>query len=141
MKLVAALEGFQPKPYRDHSGLIFIGFGHRLTAEEAAGPYKDGITRDQAMNLLEEDLRPLGDYVDKVVKVDISPDQRDALVAVVWNIGKRRFERTILVRLNAGDYAGVPEEFAKLNRSSDPNGIIMRRAAEAKLWSRPPVPK
>ncbi len=142
-KLVAALVGFQPAPYHDSSGTFDIGFGHMISAEEAENRYKGGITREEAMTLLDQDLQPSRDYIDKVVKVKLSPDQKDALVALVWNIGPFNFgHSTLLSRLNAGDYKSVAQEFSKWNhRNGAPlPGLTIAREAEAKLWARDAPP-
>lgn len=63
-------------------------------------------------------------------------------MSFTFNVGEHAFETsTLLKRLNAGDFAGVPEELARWNkvtingRKVVSNGLTRRRAREAKLFA------
>lgn len=62
--------------------------------------------------------------------------QFDALVSFHYNTGAIA-RATLTTRHNAGDYTGAKAEFARWNRAGGRvlNGLIARRAAEARLYS------
>jgi GH24 family phage-related lysozyme (muramidase) len=49
---IAAQEGFRASVYADAAGHPTVGYGHRLLPDEE---YPDGVTRDAALALLEQD--------------------------------------------------------------------------------------
>ena len=59
---IAAIEGWEGcelSVYKDLNGFPTIGYGHKLTSEEIAdGVYADGITQEQAYDLMTADLLP-----------------------------------------------------------------------------------
>lgn len=100
------------------------------------------ITSAQADALFLEDLKKYEDAVNRLVKVDLTQNQFDALVSFVYNLGETAFAKsTLLKRLNAGQYAGVPEQFVRWNKARVKGklvplrGLTRRRAAEAALFS------
>ena len=119
-------------------GTLTIGSGH-------TGPdVKPGmtITEGQADRLLDKDLDRFEAAVDRLVKVPLSDNQFGALVSFAFNVGIAAFERSTLLRkLNAGDYAAVPVELARWNKTTiagnkvTSKGLANRRAAEAGLWA------
>jgi lysozyme len=68
--------------------------------------------------------------------------QKDALIALAFNIGDKAFlGSTVMRRINAGDLAGVPEAFRMWNKETIEGrkvvnqGLVNRREAEIKLWN------
>lgn len=132
--LIQAWEGFSPTVYRDAAGLPTIGYGHLLTKGET---YPQGITRMQALALLDKDMRTAVTAVDKGVTVPTTDNQRAALISLAFNIGAGAFGRsTLLRRLNAGDAAGAADQFAAWNKAGGRviQGLVNRRAAEKQLF-------
>ncbi len=87
-KLMAQLvrhEGIELKPYRCSAGALTIGVGHNLDDL--------GLTRHQAMSLLEDDIkrirREMGAYYQWFYALD--PVRRDALTNMAFNLGLTRF--------------------------------------------------
>ncbi len=147
-EITAKHEGFtsttQKLPDGNHS---IIGFGHYLNENEAkTGVVKigdrvvdinSGLSKDDAMQLLKQDMRPFYAAVDRLVKVPLSPSQRDTLADLTFNIGAGRLARSsLLEKLNRGDYAAVPDELMKLTKLAGREfpGLKERREEEAKLW-------
>ena len=88
--------------------------------------------------MLAEDLEEFEDYVESYVKVELSQNQFDALVAWTFNLGPGNLsESTMLKKLNEGDYAAVPDEMRRWNKAGGEvlNGLVRRRDAEAELFS------
>ncbi len=124
---------------RDSTGAWVIGYGHRKTAE--AG---QTITQADADVLLEEDLAEVEGAVSKAVTVPLNANEYSALVSLAFNIGPKRFAKSLLVkRLNAGDRVNAAQAFfwwAKARvggRAEMIPGLMSRRAAEAALFLTP----
>ena len=100
--------------------------------------FLEGITQDQALDLLEQDLRIAERAVNDSVKVPLNQNQFDALVSFVFNVGTGAFRNSTLLRmLNEGQYDQVPNQMRRWNRSGNRivNGLINRREKEIKLWN------
>jgi len=114
-------------------GTLTIGHGH--TGHAAIPGNK--ITRDEAEELLQQDLRWAEQAVASAVDVYLRQVQFDALVSFVYNVGGANFRRsTLLKRLNQGkDYAAA-EEFDRwvFSKGKRLAGLERRRAAERELF-------
>jgi GH24 family phage-related lysozyme (muramidase) len=138
--LVSEFEGFHSTPYQDVAGVWTIGFGHT----QGVGPDTPPITIERARVLLGEDLKDVNAEIDRLVKVPLSADQREALVDFAWNVGIRAFAGSSALHvLNAGEYEKLPERLrvwtlrstnGKL--STDP-GLVHRRERDIEVWNRP----
>lgn len=134
LALVKLSEGFRDMVYLDVAGIPTIGYGHRLLHGEQ---FLNGIDEALGTTLLREDIAWAERAVSAMVKVPLTPEQFDALVDFVYNIGAGVFQRsTLLILLNQGKYAAVPAELAKYDRAGGKVcvGLEARREAESKLW-------
>lgn len=136
--LVREYEGFRAEAYLCPAGVWTIGYGH--TAGVKRG---DRVTQEQAEALLTRDLSLAAAVVERLITAPLSDNQLAALASFVFNLGHGALAAsTLRKRLNAGDYASVPEELAKWVMAKDPAtglrrrlpGLVKRRAAEAALW-------
>ncbi|PCK86338.1 lysozyme [Rhizobium sophoriradicis] len=121
-------------------GTATQGYGHTGPDVYPGAP---DITEAQALAWLRKDLDPCERAVATSVKVDLTDNQFGALVMFTFNAGVRAFKSsTLLKKLNAGNYAAVPGELAKWNKTTIDgkkvvsNGLVNRRAAEAGLWAK-----
>ena len=134
LALIKRFEGFSATEYLCSAGKRTIGYGHLLADGEN---YPEGITEERAEELLRDDVAEAEDAVIRLVDVPLSPNQFDALVSFVFNVGSENFRRsTLLRRLNVGDYAAVPDQlmrwvYAGRKLSA---GLMRRREAEAELF-------
>ena len=146
-KLLAEWEGIELRVYRDVAGLPTIGVGHLLTKDELASgkikilgvpaQYADGLTAQQALDLLAQDLRPAADAVTSSVKVPLTQNQFDALVAFAFNIGVEAFkDSTLLKLLNQSQYSEVPAQMRRWVHAGNQvvRGLQARRENEVALW-------
>jgi lysozyme len=127
-------EGFSAKPYRDPAGVWTIGYGsthdqlgHPITAHTPA------ITKVIAEGLMRRDLTKAAIEVSADVHVPMTKEERAALIDFVYNVGIGAFKASTLLRkLNAGDYHGAADEFARWDQAGGHvlAGLIRRRAAE-----------
>ena len=136
LELIKAHEGLRLSAYRDSGGKLTIGYGH--TGDVQAS---DVISAHQADALLEVDVASVEAAVRRLVRVPLTQGQFDALVSFVFNLGPGRLaESTLLVKLNAGDYAGAAKEFDRWTKGTFRGkkqslpGLIRRRAAERALF-------
>jgi lysozyme len=135
LDLLKKSEGFRDRIYADVAGFRTIGFGHRLAPSEA---YPTGITLPQGESILAHDLAIAEAAVERLVKVQLTQGQFDALVDFVFNLGAGRLATSKLLsylndgkcdaaawQLLAWDHAGT-QEIASLKA---------RREAEFALWN------
>jgi lysozyme len=136
--LIKRHEGLSLDAYVDPVGVWTIGYGHT----GAAARKGNGITRQQADQLLTLDVRDAEAAVTRLVKVPLSQGQVDALVSFVFNIGASAFERSTLLReLNARNYAAVPGQLRRWvygtvgGQKAILPGLVRRRSDEAVIWA------
>ena len=145
---LTALEGCELVPYDDPAGYPTIGVGHLLTpGEKTSGEisindepvlFADGITQEQAMDLLARDLERFERAVNEDVTVDLTQNQFDALVSFAFNIGTKNFkESTLLRKLNQGKHGEVPDQMRRWVKAGGKTIQILvnRREKEIELWN------
>lgn len=139
LQFLKDVEGVVLHVYRDSAGLPTIGIGHLLTHEENVGnKYANGITLEEALQILASDVTPAENRVNALVKVPLTQNQFDTLVSFAFNVGTGAFASSTLLRnLNAGCYDQVPTQLARWNKVSGKvcDGLITRRNNEIKLWN------
>lgn len=109
-EFIARFEGFRAEPYNDadQPPNATVGFGHMLhrgpvTAADQAR-YRNGMSRDEALELLQRDAAPCAAAVERCVRVPLDQAQVDALVSFAFNVGVGGFESSTLLReINSGD--------------------------------------
>lgn len=111
---------------------VTIGYGHTLFVKKG-----DTCTQAQADTWLGSDMAIAIKGVQRLVTVPVGPNQTEALADFVFNVGSGNLAKsTLLKKLNAGDYVGASDEFAKWNLASGKvlNGLVARRAAEKAMF-------
>lgn len=148
LDLLAQWEGIKLTVYKDVAGLPTIGVGHLLTRDELSSGkilihdnpirYVDGLTEEQVMQLLSQDVQAVEKSVTDEVQVDLQLHQFDALVSFTFNVGKGAFRNSTLLKLlNKGQYDEVPNQLARWVYSGGKKirGLINRRRNEINLWN------
>ena len=124
--------------YKDAGGLPTIGIGHLLTKEERTnGKYDGGITEEQSLDILANDLKRFEKCVNSSVKVKLNQNQFDALVIFAFNIGDGGFlASTALRMLNDKQFDKVPDAMRMWNKVGGRvnQGLIERREKEIRLF-------
>lgn len=133
--LIKRFEGLELEAYRDIAGVWTIGYGH--TGDRAVeGAH---ITQADAEMLLRSDLTPREQVVSHFVKAELNQHMFDALVSLVYNIGRGNFlASTCLERLNRNppDYIGAADALTWFNKATvngvlrEVQGLTRRRAEE-----------
>lgn len=146
LELLKSREGFSASPYFDFHGYS-IGYGHldikldefnALSDEDKAAYLAKTISEEDATALLLDDVEWAADSVRDLVSVPVTQNQFDALVSLVFNIGRGAFAGSTLLRLlNASDYEGAAAQFARWNRAggSVHPGLVARREHETEQFT------
>jgi len=98
----------------------------------------DGITKEQASNLLKQDANLAEQAVGRFIRVALTDGQFDALVSFTFNLGSGALQRsTLRSKLNRKDYAGASREFSRWVWAGGRRlkGLVRRRHAEATLFA------
>lgn len=141
---ISRFEGFRAHLYNDPVGHCTIGFGHLVHHGPCNGSepqeFKRGITRDRALQLLQQDVGPVVAEMRRRVRVSLTQTRFDALCSWGFNCGAGVFLSSTLVRkLNAGDHASVSGQLARWDKAGNPlrplAGLTRRRRAEGKLYT------
>lgn len=131
----------------EHEGLSLVAYPDPATGGEPwtlghgrAHGVKPGdtCTAEQALEWLREDVREAEQAIERLVTVELTQGQFDALVSFVFNLGAGNFGgSTLLKRINMGDFAGAADEFSRWNRAAGRvmAGLTKRRHAEAALFA------
>lgn len=134
LELIKEFEGFSATPYVCAGGKVTVGFGHTNTASMKMKP----ITKRDGEALLKQDLREAEATVERLVKVDLTQNQFDALISFVFNVGAGALAKSTLLKLlNKGNYEAVPAQLMRWNKANGKPlaGLTRRRQAEGVLWS------
>lgn len=127
--------------YRCQAGRLSIGYGCTEGVTEGMV-----WTREEAEAALRREMAQFEAAVNRLVTVDISQNEFDAMVSLAYNIGAGAFEKsTALKRLNAGDRAGAAEAIKWFDKYTHPvtkkllvsDGLVSRREREAALFLKP----
>ncbi len=133
IEIIEKFEGLRLKAYKCPAGVWTCGVGH-------TGPdVVEGlvISEDVAEEWLRLDLISADVALDRLVKVPVNPNQRAALLSLIFNIGKTAFATSTLLKLlNTGDYDGAASQFVRWNKAGGVTlaGLTNRRAAERELF-------
>ncbi len=134
INFVKSFEGFSSTPYKDSGGKLSIGYGHLIKPGEN---FDNGITEEQAQDLLIKDIAWAESAVNQCVNIDLTQNEFDALVSFAYNLGGRTLlNSTLLEKLNAGDIAEAANEFLRWDHVAGNvvAGLTRRRVAERKLF-------
>ena len=97
---IAREEGLRLCPYLDVGGIPTIGVGHELsTVRNADLSQWSCIAKEEALSLLEWDLKHFRNAVEDVVEIELTAGQEIALVSLAYNIGTGAFSTSHLLRL------------------------------------------
>ncbi len=132
--LIKRSEGFRSGIYTDVAGFQTVGYGHKVRPGEA---FAAGITEAQAEALLSTDVADAEKTVSRLVRVEVTQGQFDALVDFCFNLGAGRLTAsTLLHELNAGHYADAALQLLVWDHAAGKvsEGLKTRREAEYRLW-------
>lgn len=131
-QLTVSFEGCVLKAYRDNGGVWTIAYGHTRGVKEG-----DVCTLFQAEKWLDEDYADAETCVNKLVSVELTQPEFDALVDFVFNVGGSKFAGSTMLKLiNQSKFLSAADEFLKWKfvKGTICAGILRRRIAERELF-------
>lgn len=134
--LIKHFEGFSSVPYQCLGGKPTIGYGHVIRNGERL----KSVTESEAEALLRKDLYSAEQAVLDLVEIDLHQHQFDALVSLVFNIGRGAFLRSTVRRyLNRGKIIKALEAWRWWNKVNGElvEGLVRRRELETRLFFDP----
>ena len=132
LSLIKKFEGCELKAYRCAANVLTIGYGTTKGVTEDME-----ITKEEAENLLKEEMHEYEGYINDMVKVPLEQHQFDAMVSWVFNLGSGNLSSsTLLKKLNNSEYDEVPAQIKRWNKAGGKvlDGLIRRREAESLLF-------
>lgn len=97
----------------------------------------DTCTEEQAVEWLRDDCTHAETAIDELVEVELTQNQRDALISLIYNIGVGNFKNSTLLKLlNAGNFISAANQFGRWNKAAGKvmAGLTRRREAEMALF-------
>jgi lysozyme len=132
--LLKQSEGFSATPYFCPAGKCTIGYGHVIKDGEV---FSAGVSQTQAEDILKNDVNETERAVDRLVDIELTQNQFDALVVLSYNIGAGAFENSTLLKcLNENDLQAAVDQWKRwiyANGQVLP-GLVTRRGAEVALF-------
>ncbi|WP_152051840.1 lysozyme [Tautonia marina] len=130
--LIKDHEGLRLEAYLCPGNVWTIGYGSTKGVKQGMK-----VTKKQAEEMLRRDIGRFERAVNKLVTMELSQEQFDALVSLAFNIGEGAFAKSKLLEvLNAGKYRDAAAQFPKWRKSAGKvlPGLVKRRAAEKALF-------
>ncbi len=135
--LTQSFEQCRLVPYLDSKGVATDGWGNTHGVIMGVA-----ITQDKADSQFLSNIQGAVDAVNRYTTVQLSQNEFDSLVDLVFNIGSGNFyTSTLLKKLNAGDKHGASMEMEKWDMSGGVHlpGLLKRRIVEEFLFNTPGV--
>lgn len=131
--LIKGFEGLRLEAYKCPAGVPTIGYGHTKGIKMG-----HKITIQEAEQLLQSDVIVCENALKRLVKVDITQNQYDALIDFVFNLGEGNFGSSVLLKLinkNHNDPA-IKNQFMRWKHSGTKvvDGLVRRREKEVELY-------
>jgi lysozyme len=142
VELIKEFEGLRLRAYLCPAGVATIGYGTTVYPTGYKVQMGDQCTAEQAEEYLRSDLRDFERDVERMVLVPLNTNQFAALVSFAYNLGAEALRKSTLLRLlNAHNYAGAADQFARWTYAAGKQlpGLVRRRAAERALFLRADV--
>jgi len=134
LELIRQFEGLRLAAYKCPAGVPTIGYGTTKGVKMGMT-----VTKDEAERLLQADVYPFSQQINKLVKVKLNQNQFDALVSFVYNVGAGAFaESTMLKLINQSLLDDAANQFVRWNKANGEvlPGLTRRRMAERDLFLR-----
>lgn len=123
--------------YRDSAGIETFGIGHRVLPTDQdlrqyspANPAPDAVVEAY----FEKDIARAARAIDEL-ELELTANERAALVSLVFNIGVGAFAKsTLRAQLIAGDKAGAADQFLRWKFAGGAPVLLARRERERELF-------
>lgn len=133
LEFIKGFEKLRLTAYLDGGGRWTIGYGHTRSALSGMQ-----ISEARALMLFGQDVAEVEEAINRLVRVPLDQCQFDALVTLVFNIGKAAFAASTILRLinSRADPMQVAAEFLRwvYDNGKKIRGLERRRAAERLMY-------
>jgi lysozyme len=137
INLIKKWEKFKDKTYLCSSGKKTIGYGTRI--EYHPELRNACISELKAVQILKDDLnKNFVSAINKFVKVPLKQNEFDALVSLIYNIGRRSFVNSKLLNdINSGNLKSLKRNWSEFRKDDGgvSNGLVNRRSEEIRLYT------
>lgn len=138
LDIIKRYEGFRSEPYLCPAGVPTIGYGSTWDADgNPVTMQHPPITEDEAEALLARELKSVERAIAKLITVELTQSQFDALASFTYNLGSGNLQAsTLRAKVNRGDFEGAANEFSKWRKAGGVvlAGLVRRREEERKLF-------
>lgn len=136
--LIKQFEGFRTVPYWDANGWA-VGYGSHYNYDAGrAVRQSDVITAQAALKWLNLRINEDARFLDDVVNVPLSSNQRDSLLSLIYNIGRGAFsDSTLLQKINSRrPVSEIADQFDRWTKSDGVVNpvLVTRRRKEKALF-------
>ncbi|GAO97672.1 lysozyme RrrD [Caedimonas varicaedens] len=135
--MIKSFEGFSSRVYADSGGVKTIGYGHALLPTENLKT----ITQEQALKLLNEDIKRFEVYLNRYIDFSVTQNQHDALVSFAYNVGIDHFINScVYVYLKLRNFKNALFWWVKWAHDTQGQrlpGLVTRRQKEIELFNTP----
>jgi lysozyme len=134
--LLKELESFRATCYKDDE-LLKIGYGTLIDSENERKLLNKTITPEEAEDYLFDDLIPIQNQINRLVKTPLSQNEFDALVLFCYNVGLNAFKNSTLLKLlNTTPRPNLRNEFLRWVYAGKKkcDGLVNRRTKEVNLF-------
>lgn len=136
--LVVYFEGLRTRPYRDCVGKWTVGIGTLIgDGRSLPDSWNREFTVEECYALLREELENIERTIPKLITVELTQGQYDALVDFAYNLGLGALQSsTLRQKLNRKDYEGAAKEILRFNKAGGiiRKGLVRRRMAEMSMF-------
>jgi lysozyme len=142
-------EGVRSRPYQCPALLWTIGVGHVIDPNHAKVPLADRkqlpipagwdrvLSSEEIDDILRKDLARFEAGVARLIKVELTQGQFDALVSFSFNVGLGNLQNsTLRMKVNRGDFEGAAEQFLVWTKAGGKvlPGLVKRRTHEKEMF-------
>jgi lysozyme len=142
-------EGVRSRPYQCPALLWTVGVGHVIDPNHAKVKLADRkqlpipagwdrvLSAAEIDEILRKDLNRFEAGVLRLIKVELTQGQFDALVSFSFNVGLGNLQNsTLRMKINRGDYEGAAEQFLVWTKAGGKvlKGLVIRRTHEKEMF-------
>jgi lysozyme len=137
INLIKKWEKFKDKTYLCSSGKKTIGYGTRIDYHPELR--NTCITEAKAIQILKDDLnKNFVSAINKFVRVPLNQNEFDALISLIYNIGRRSFVNSKLLNdINSGNLSSLRKNWSEFRKDGGgvSSGLVNRRSEEIRLFN------
>jgi lysozyme len=134
--MIKKFEKFSPTTYICPSGKKTIGYGTRIDFHPELENKR--VSEPTALQILKNDINKIAvSAINEYVKVPLTQNEFDALVSLIYNIGRKRFINSKLLEdINSGNLKSLRRNWSefRMDGSGISQGLVKRRSDELNLF-------